>query len=102
MSCYKLGPAVNHQLDGIYEYRADHWGEGQADNYLGGLFGHFDDVAAKRIPWRPIPAEFGVDGYMSRFEHHFVYWKVLKSGEIGFAALLHERMHQIARIHDLF
>ena len=35
------------------------------------------------------------DGYVFRFEKHFVYWKTLSNGATGIVTVLHERMHQI-------
>jgi len=46
---------------------------------------------------RPLPAEFGVNGYYFRYERHYVYWKRLSNGDIGIVTLLHERMHQMGR-----
>ena len=50
--------------------------------------------------WRPIPAEFGVEGYVCRYEHHYIYWKILTDGNVGIVTVLRERMHQIERIQD--
>jgi toxin ParE1/3/4 len=102
MSGYLLGPYADNHLDEIYEYTATNWGEDQADRYINTLFEYFDDVASKKVPWRSVPAEFGVAGHFGKCKHHFVYWKVLKSGDVGIVAVLHERMHQIERIQDLF
>lgn len=43
-----------------------------------------------------------MDGYFFRYEHHFVYWGRLANGDIGIVTILHERMHQIARLKDDF
>jgi plasmid stabilization system protein ParE len=102
VSGFRLEPAADHALDQIYDYTAREWGNDQADRYIQGLFEYFGDAASRRILWRVIPAEFEVEGYLGKFEHHFVYWKELSSGDIGIAAVLHERMHQIERIRALF
>lgn len=102
MNGYFLGPRADDQLDAIYEYTAKHWGEDQADHYINLLFRYFSEVAAKNVMWRSVPVEFGVDGYFGKCEHHFAYWKVLNSGDVGFVAILHERMHQIQHIRELF
>lgn len=101
MSAYRLSPAADHQLDGIYDHSASTWGEEQADRYLGGLFDYFSKITSRRIVWRPIPAEFEVDGYFGKYEHHFVYWKEFEDGSVGIAAILHERLHRIERLQDL-
>ena len=102
MTTYLLGPHANNQLDEIYEYTAATWGEDQAGRYIETLFAYFRDVASKNVTWRSVPAEFEVAGHFGKCEHHFIYWKVLKSGDVGIVAVLHERMHQIERIQDLF
>ena len=102
MSGYFLGPRADDQLDEIYEYAARHWGEVQPGRYINLLFSYFSEVAAKNVTWRAVPVEFGVDGYFGKCEHHFAYWKVLSSGDVGFVAILHERMHQIQHIRDIF
>ena len=102
MSGYLLGPRADDHLDEIYEYTARHWDEDQADRYINVLFQCFSDVAAKNVMWRALPVEFGVDGYFGKCEHHFVYWRVLNSGDVGFVAILHERMHQIQQIREIF
>jgi toxin ParE1/3/4 len=51
---------------------------------------------------RPVPAEFGVEGYVFRYQRHFVYWRKLSNGDIGIVTILHERMHQIDPLRDDF
>jgi toxin ParE1/3/4 len=102
LSDYFLSPRADDQLDEIYEYTATRWDEDQADCYIDLLFRYFSEVTTKNVTWRGVPVEFGVDGYFGKCEHHFVYWKVLESGTVGFVAILHERMHQIQRIRDIF
>ena len=101
MSAYFLGPHADQQLDEIYEYTAIQWGENQADRYIEFLFQYFSDVSAKNVIWRAVPAEFGVEGYFGKCEHHFIYWKFLSEGDIGIVAILHERMHQIELIRNI-
>ena len=95
MTRFRVQRAVGHRLDEIYAYTRDTWGEAQAERYIRGLFERFEAIADRRFPWRPIPAEFGVDGFVHRHEKHFIYWKVLQDGDIGIVTVLHERMHQL-------
>ncbi len=101
MSGYFLGPNADQQLDEIYEYTATQWGEDQADRYIELLFEYFSAISAKNVIWRAVPAEFGIEGYFGKCEHHFIYWKVLTNGDIGITAILHERMHQIEQIRSI-
>lgn len=102
MSGYRLLRSVEPRLDEIYLYTLDNWGEAQADQYINGLFDRFEAIVHNAFPWRPIPAEFKIDGYVCRYEKHFIYWKILADGTIGIVTILHERMHQIERFRDAF
>ncbi|MEI4264181.1 type II toxin-antitoxin system RelE/ParE family toxin [Roseovarius sp. D0-M9] len=94
--------AASVRLDEIYRYTRDRWGEAQAETYLTGLFDAFERIETHGVMSRPVPAEFGVEGYFFRYERHFVYWKRLANSDIGIVTILHERMHQIERFKDEF
>lgn len=100
MSGFRVQRAAGHRLDDIYDYTRNRWGEEQAQDYINGLFAHFASIAAREFPWRAVPAEFGVSGFVCRYEHHFIYWKVLTDGTVGIVTVLHERMHQMERFRD--
>jgi len=102
MSGYLIARRAAELLDQIYDYTCDQWGDEQAERYIGSLFARFDAIAARKFPWRAIPAEFGVRGYLCRHEHHFIYWRLLDDGRVGIVTILHERMHHIARLADDF
>jgi toxin ParE1/3/4 len=97
---FRVQRVAGDRLDEIYSYTRNNWGEAQAGQYITGLFARFDAIAARAFPWRPIPAEFGVSGFVCRYERHFIYWKVLADGAVGIVTVLHERMHQIDRLID--
>ncbi|MDG2520665.1 type II toxin-antitoxin system RelE/ParE family toxin [Caulobacter segnis] len=99
-AAFRVQKAAGQRLDEIYEYTRGAWGDEQAERYIKGLFAKFEDLAARRAPWRRIPAEFGVDGFFCRYEKHVIYWKVLDDGVIGIATVLHESMHQISRFSE--
>jgi plasmid stabilization system protein ParE len=98
----RIQEAASLRLDDIYRYTRDRWGSEQADRYVTGLFAAFGRIESHGVVSRPIPAEFGVDGYFFRHEHHFVYWRRLSNGDIGIVTILHERMHRIARFREDF
>ncbi|MBA4047565.1 MAG: plasmid stabilization protein [Sphingomonas sp.] len=100
MSGFRVQRAAGYRLDEIYVYTRDRWGEEQADRYINGLFARFASIAARDVPWRAIPAEFEASGFVCRYEHHFIYWRVLTDGAVGIVTILHERMHQIDRLKD--
>lgn len=98
----RVQEAASLRLDDIYRYKRDLWGTGQADHYITGMFAAFEKIESRGVSSRPIPAEFGVDGYCFRYEHHFVYWRRFSNGDIGIVTILHERMHQIDRFREDF
>ena len=98
----RVQEAASYRLDEIYHYTRDHWGTQQADRYITGLFEAFDGIESRRTTSRPIPAEFGIDGYFFRYEQHFVYWRRLSNNDIGIVTILHTRMHQIDRFGEDF
>ena len=97
----RVQEAASVRLDEIYRYTRDQWGEAQAETYITGLFDAFAKIETRGVS-RPVPAEFGVEGYFFRYERHFVYWKRLSNGDIGIVTILHERMHQIEPFKDDF
>ncbi|HJQ56559.1 MAG TPA: type II toxin-antitoxin system RelE/ParE family toxin [Vineibacter sp.] len=102
MTSYRVQERAGHRIDEIYIYTRDVWGETKAKRYIRGLFDRFEAIATRRIPWRPIPAAFEVDGYFCRYEEHFIYWRLLADGSVGTVTVLHGRMHQIERFHEDF
>ncbi|WP_201838560.1 type II toxin-antitoxin system RelE/ParE family toxin [Microvirga zambiensis] len=102
MASVRVQEAASHRLDEIYRYTRDQWGAEQAERYITGLFAAFAKIDTHEVLSRPIPAEFGIDGYFFRYERHFVYWRKLSNGDIGIVTILHERMHQIDRFRDDF
>lgn len=97
---YRVQKAAGRRIDGIYIYTRDTWGEDQAQRYIHVLFERFDEIAARRVAWRDVPKNLGVDGFYCRYEYHYIYWRVLSDGILGIVKVLHERMHQIDRFRD--
>lgn len=102
MAQIRIQEAASLRLDEIYTYTRDRWGTEQADHYITGLFAAFEKIEQHAVLSKPIPAEFGVDGYFFRYEHHIIYWRRLTNGDIGIVTILHERMHQISRFGEDF
>lgn len=98
----RVQEAASYRLDQIYRYTRERWGHDQADRYIRGLFATFDKIETKRVLSRPVPAAFGVDGFVLRYESHFIYWRRLSNGDIGIVTILHARMHQMDRFREDF
>lgn len=102
MVAIRIQEAASFRLDEIYRYTQDLRGTEQADRYITDLFAAFNKIEDRGVMSKPVPAEFGVDGYFFRHERHFVYWRRLSNGDIGIVTILHARMHQIDRFREDF
>ncbi len=96
----RVQTAAAFRIDEIYRYTLKAWGKDQADDYITRMFAAFERISTEGASSRPIPAAFEVDGFVFRFEKHFVYWRYLSNGDIGIVTVLHERMHQFDRFRD--
>ena len=95
MDSVRIQQSASVRLDEIYRYTRQHWGEQQAERYITGLFQSFSLISQHGVASRPVPAEFGVEGFYYRYEKHVVYWRWLSDGAVGIVTILHEPMHQI-------
>lgn len=102
MTIVRIQEAASWRLDDIYRYTLERWGKPKADAYIAGMFEAFERIDGRGVMSKPVPAEFGVDGYFFRYERHFVYWRRLSNGDVGIVTILHERMHQIGRFKQDF
>ncbi|MEE3660931.1 type II toxin-antitoxin system RelE/ParE family toxin [Brenneria sp. g21c3] len=102
MANVRIQEAASYRLDEIYRYTRERWGTEQADSYITGMFQAFSRIETHEVVSRPVPAEFGVEGFFFRYERHVVYWRRLSNGDIGIVTILHERMHQIDRFREDF
>ncbi len=102
MTAFRVQEGASHRLDEICAYARRTWGQAKANAYIEGLFDKFKAIAARKVIWRRVPADFGVDGYFCHHEKHYIYWKVLTDGTVGIVTILHERMHQIERFKQEF
>jgi toxin ParE1/3/4 len=94
---YFIQPAASARLEDIYRYTLQHFGFRQADTYVDSAFALF---AERRIAWRRIPREFGVDGYFARYQSHYVFWKLRSDGQVAIVAILHQRMDLARRLQE--
>lgn len=67
---HRVTRQASARIDEVYRYTRERWGEAQADKYVTGLFDAFESIEAGTAASRPVPAEFGVDGYLFRYRMH--------------------------------
>ena len=101
MTGFILGAIANRRIDEIASYTRRLWGERQAVRYIEGLFSEFTAIAARVVPWTPIPRRMGVTGYRRRYRHHFIYWKEVATDEVAIMTILHERMQQDLHLDEI-
>jgi toxin ParE1/3/4 len=97
-----LTDSATATLAQIYHYTLMKWGEDQADRYTKGIFDKFEAISRREVVWRPIAPEFGVEGFFTRHERHFIFWRRFSDGQLGFAAILHDGMLQSERLMTAF
>ena len=102
MTKFRVLRSASYRLDEIYDYTKKTWGVDQADKYINGLFDFFEEIATRKILWRQIPVSYEVDGFYARYEHHYVYWKLLSSNQVGITVILHEWIDQVSRLQEDF
>ena len=100
MKKHLLQPAASARLEEIYRYTFQQFGPAQADRYLDGAFALFEAIAENRVTWQRIPPEFGVEGFFTRYESHFVFWKLRPDGQVAIVAILHQRMDLARRLRE--
>lgn len=98
MTNFTVSAIAGQRLDEIFAHTRETWGQAQAEAYVRSVFSCFDRIARRDRIWRAIPAEFGVDGYYCRHEHHYIYWRQCSDGTVGIVTILHERMHRTDRL----
>ncbi len=99
MSRVKYGPRALAALDEIYRYTSRTWGRAQSDTYLDGLFSLCRQLQDRAH--RPIPAGYGVEGFVTPYRRHLIYWRTSADGVVFVAHVLHERMNQGDRLAEL-
>ncbi|WP_369075409.1 type II toxin-antitoxin system RelE/ParE family toxin [Brenneria tiliae] len=73
MANVRIQEASSCRLDEIYRYTCERWGTEQADRYITFIFQAIDRIKTHEVVSRPIPAEFGVEGFFFHYEQHVVY-----------------------------
>ncbi|MCE2946780.1 MAG: type II toxin-antitoxin system RelE/ParE family toxin [bacterium] len=102
MPAVRIQESASRRLDEIYRYTREPSVEAQATYYFIGLFDAFERIDTHGVASRPVPAEFGVEGFFFRYGRHFVYRRRLANGDIGIVTILHERVHRISRLREDF
>jgi len=91
MTEYRLTPAAEHDLTGIWRYTARKWGVAQANRYTDCLSAAFDELT--HAPEMAPTCDHIRPGYRRwHLERHVIYFRTTDYG-ILFVRILHERMN---------
>lgn len=91
MSRYLLSPAVQADLDQIWDYTRDRWGVEQAEEYLGELQRAIERAAANPRIGRA--CDEIRPGYLKLAAgSHTLFYRVTAEGVIDVVRVLHQRM----------
>ncbi|MEW5787286.1 MAG: type II toxin-antitoxin system RelE/ParE family toxin [Pseudomonadota bacterium] len=87
---YRLTPAAQRDLEGIWQYTRDQWGAEQAHRYADKLIAAFAELA--ETPKAAPACDHIRSGYRRRsVEHHVIYFRITAYG-IAVVRILHTRM----------
>ncbi len=89
-SSFRLTPAAERDLEGIWLYTNEHWGIEQANRYIDTLATAFTELATS--PLTAPACDYIRIGYRRRVvERHVIYFRTTRYG-IQIVRLLHQRM----------
>ena len=91
MSKYVLSPAARADLEDIWDYTCQRWGDDQAENYVRDI-----QRAVERVVGNPLigrPCDEVREGYRRHaVGSHTLYYRVAGDGLIDVVRILHKRM----------
>ncbi|SNT36353.1 plasmid stabilization protein [Tropicimonas sediminicola] len=78
------------RLEETVRYIRDRWCEVQAVTDITGRFVAVDQIDARGVMSRSVPAGFGVEWHFFGCERHSMYWRRFPDGDIGIGTILHD------------
>lgn len=96
----RILPAAEERLIQIWDYTLEQWDEAQADAYVRALIESAQKLTERRRHWRKVPHKSLRGIWFVRFRNHFLFFRELKSGDVGVISILHENMDIPARLKE--
>ena len=96
---YVVSPEADDDLEGIFDYTWQQWGEHQAHKYLLRLHKCADALATGKVLYKDL-GNLVKGMKMMKCEHHFIFCRILRGKMPEIYAVLHERMDLMARIAE--
>jgi toxin ParE1/3/4 len=90
MAEYRLAPAAEQDIEGIWTYTFQHWGVDQANRYTDMLMSVFNELT--QAPRTAPACDHIRPGYRRQsVERHMIYFRITNYG-IAVVRILHDRM----------
>ncbi|MFC5758800.1 type II toxin-antitoxin system RelE/ParE family toxin [Rhizobium sp. GCM10022189] len=100
MKAYVLSRAAVADLDAIWDYTFDNWGQAQADRYIDDIRRACEAIGTGSRTGRPVDDIW--PGILKlAINSHFLFHRSLEDGRIGVVRILHKRMDVDARLRDM-
>lgn len=96
----KIFPSAASRLNEIWQYTVETWDEEQAEAYLSGLISAVENASLNRRSWKVVRHADLVGVWFIRYEHHFIFFRILPSGCLGVISILHESMDIPRRLKE--
>lgn len=87
---YRLSPAAMADIDGIYDYTAEHWGVERAEAYVAAIRTACDSIGGDGRPGRSL-ADVRSGYWKLTSGSHFIVFR-LRTGYVDVTRILHRRM----------
>ncbi len=87
----RLSAPAKEQIQEIWLYTEEAWGEGQATDYINGLFDLLGALPERKHLWRALPRASLHGAFCAHWREHLVFFRELPSGDLGILAVLHHR-----------
>ena len=99
MTSYELTPNADADLEEIARYTILEWSSKQASLYLDKLHLCFQQIASKKVITKTFSEEFS-QLFVTRCEHHYVFYLHPQKTKPVIIAILHERMDMVNHLKD--
>ncbi|MBB3659964.1 toxin ParE1/3/4 [Rhizobium sp. BK650] len=99
MKGYVLSKAAVADLDDIWDYTFDNWGQEQADRYVNDIRKACEALGLGQRSGRPID-DIWPGLFKLAINSHFLFYRALEDGRAGIVRILHKRMNVEARLGD--
>lgn len=92
----RLVPAAKADLQDVWRYTADRWGEAQAENYMASLKRACHELMDSPLLGKPVP-DVGEAVLVCRCRHHCIFYLETQE-QVTFLAFMHEKRDALRHV----